>query len=99
MTADERDLLFNQIIVVEQPGFGRDHRLAQSHGAGDHVVGLVQNARIVRQAGQQLVGPRLRIDLMLACQNNGVAGHLVDAEQGGTQQLGIPVVTQRTARA
>jgi hypothetical protein len=99
MPARQRDLLFDQIEIVEQPGLRRNDALSRRRGGGDDVVGRQQNARIVRQPQQQPVRPRARVDSMLPRQRRRVTLQLLDAEQLRAQQLGVAVVMQRVPRA
>ena len=85
MPSCQADLLFDQIEVVEQPGFGRHDPLSGRCCGGDDVVGRQQNLRIVRQPRQQPVRPRTRIDSILTRQRDRVTLQLLDAEQFRTQ--------------
>jgi hypothetical protein len=97
--AHQTDLLLDEIIIVEQPGLCRRDPLSCPGCDCHDVIGRQQHARIVRQPWQQPVRPPARIDPMLTSQHYRVTLQLLDAEQLRAQQLGIPVVTQRLARA
>ncbi len=95
----QSDLLFDQIEIVEQPGFCW-HELLILRGCGGHnVVRRQQHARIVRQSWQQLVPTRMWVDVMLASQRYCVALQLLDAEKFRAQRLGFLIITQRISCA
>ncbi len=96
MPPRQRDLLFDEIEVVEQPGLCCHDPLFWRGGGSSHdVIRRQQNTLIVCQPWQQAIRPRMWVNFMLSGQRDRVTLQLFDAEKLRTQQLSIVVVTQR----
>ena len=85
------DLLFDQVVVVEEPLGGRRDPPAALHRVGDDLVRVAQHALVGPQPRQQPVRLRApcpgRPHVVPAGQRLGVLLELADAEQLGPQRL------------
>ena len=80
--ADLADLLFDEMVVVEQPFRGRRDRPAFAGGLGDAAVGVEQDALVVAQAGDERPARcRRRGNRLVGGQALGMLLEPLDAEQ------------------
>ena len=93
--AGQSDLLLDEIVVVEQPGFCRHDPLPGGGGSGDHLVGLEKDPLVLVQAGEQLVLSGPPVDAVCPRQRDGVVLQLVAAEEFRAQQSHIRAVAQK----
>ncbi|CUY95980.1 Uncharacterised protein [Serratia marcescens] len=75
------DLLFDQIVIIEQPLPGGRH--AAFFAVAELAAALSQHPFVVIQPLQQIVGGLTRRQFVRACQTLAVAFHLIDGKQLG----------------
>ena len=87
MPSRDRDLLLDQVDIVEQPIACRGDPPLRMRRCGQQRAGLIQRALIVGQALQQPFGLTLLAVLMAASQTAPVFFQLFRTEQGRTQRI------------
>ena len=95
MPAGQGDLLLDEVVVVQQPGFRLHDGLPAGCRGGDYLVGLRKNAFILVQAREQPALARTPGDTMGARQGHGIVLQLFAAEEFRAQQAQILVIVHR----
>ena len=86
MSTRRPDLLFDHVIVVEQPFAGRGDPLLATHRSGHQLIRLEQHPLVVRQSRQQNIRARAGVDPLPAGQTLRMLFQLTGAEQFRSQR-------------
>ena len=87
MPARNRDLLFDQVDVVEQPFAGRGQAPVGLCRRSEQAAGAVEHLLVVTEPAEQAIDVRLRAEAMAARQLSAMALHVLGTEQLLAQRL------------
>ncbi len=79
--AGQGDLLLDEVVIVEQPGFRRHDPPARGRRRSDRPIGLEQDPLVAIQGGEQPVSSGAPVNAVRARQGDGAVFQLVAAQK------------------